>query len=107
MAGVPPLVGSDWVVGAHPPLIAMLLDGLGSPGKAAGEGYRGVMPAWRDVLDDQQIADVLNYVRMQSGVKDEEVSPESVARLRQIMEHRHAFWTAEELRESSVLQDGE
>ncbi len=38
MGGVPPLFGSEWVVGAPGPLTAILLDGLKGPGE-------GVMPA--------------------------------------------------------------
>lgn len=102
LAMVPPLIGSEWVVGRPMPLVAILLDGLRSPGTAGDENYRGVMPAWRDVLKDEQIADVLNFLRVQSGV-GVEVSPELVSGLREKAEHRHAFWTPAELREAAVL----
>ncbi len=38
-------------------------------------------------------------------MEGEEITPESVARLRAIKEHRHAFWTPNELREDPVLKD--
>ncbi len=98
LAMVPPLIGSERIMGPSLPLIAILLDGLKSPGEADDSHYRGVMPAWRDVLDDAQIADVLNYLRSESGEDGDDVLPSAVSEFRQVTEHRHAFWTPDELR---------
>lgn len=97
LAAVPPLEGSNRIAGPPSPLVAILLDGLNGPVTVRGERYRGIMPAWRDVLDDSQIADVLNYLRQQAGMAEGMILPEMVAVLRESTEHRHKFWTEIEL----------
>ncbi len=49
-------------------------------------------------LSDQQIADVLNYVRKEFGkVEDKEITPEDVASIRAKHPNRTTPWKVEEL----------
>ena len=57
----PPLRGTDWVNGDKARLIGVLLKGLQGV-EIDGEPYDNVMPA-HDFLTDQQLADVLTYIR--------------------------------------------
>ncbi len=62
----------------------------------AGQSYNGAMPAWRDVLRDEEIAAVATYVRQWDGNDAGPVAPENVAALRG--QQRANPWTADELR---------
>ena len=68
-AGVaPPLLGSEWVLtpgGGR--LVRIVLNGLTGPIRVRGQDWNQPMPAWRSVLDDDQVAAVLMYVRSQLG----------------------------------------
>lgn len=82
-AGVgPPLAGSEWVDGPVSNLIRIQLRGLEGPISVAGKEYTfpaGMFPLG---LDDQQIADVLTYIRNSFGHKASAVTVEQVAALR-------------------------
>ncbi len=97
-ASYPPLAGSEWLRGDSRVLIAILLDGLRGPVEVAGKTYAGVMPAWRDSLDDGEIAEVASYLRVTWG-EGGDVSGAEVATLREETKVRQRFWTAGELRE--------
>ena len=43
----------------------MLINGVSGPIQVQGKTWNLVMPPWRENLDDEQIATVLNYVRSQ------------------------------------------
>ncbi|NWK55615.1 ThuA domain-containing protein [Verrucomicrobiaceae bacterium N1E253] len=63
VAGVfPPLDGSDWLIAEPMHAAAILIHGLKGPIKVNGKAYNGVMPPLVDIKN-QQIADVLTYVR--------------------------------------------
>lgn len=64
--GIPPLDGSEWVVGeqASPARLArILLYGLTGTITVKGRTYNGLMPAQGNVLKDYEIAAVLTYIR--------------------------------------------
>ena len=64
----PPLVGSEWVVGDAPKrLPQILLHGIQGAIHVKGAVYNNAMPAWDSVLKDNQIADILTYVRGELG----------------------------------------
>ncbi|QJD78052.1 c-type cytochrome [Spirosoma rhododendri] len=72
----PPLRGVDWVTGDKTRLINVLLKGLQGQ-EIDGETYDNVMPA-HDFLNDQQLADVLTYIRSSFGNKAGAIKPEDV-----------------------------
>ena len=64
--GIPPLDGSEWVVGeqASPARLArILLYGLTGTITVKSRTYNGLMPAQGNVLKDYEIAAVLTYIR--------------------------------------------
>lgn len=64
----PPLAGTIYVTGSKTRLIDIVLKGLSDPLEINGEEYNNPMAA-HDFLTDQQIADVLTYVRNSFGNK--------------------------------------
>jgi mono/diheme cytochrome c family protein len=64
----PPLIKTEYVLGDKSRLIQIVLKGLNKPIEIEDETYTNVMPA-QSQLNDQQIADVLTYVRNNFGNK--------------------------------------
>jgi mono/diheme cytochrome c family protein len=98
-------VGSEWVTGPEEAVVHVLLDGLHGQITVAGATYNGAMPAWRDVLDDQEIAAVATYIRQWAPNQAPGLTPETVARLRQETAGRKAPWTATELQDLTPRGD--
>jgi mono/diheme cytochrome c family protein/glucose/arabinose dehydrogenase len=97
-AGFPPLDESNWVSGSEERLIKLTLHGLMGPFELKGVKYPGQVPMtpFGGLLNDQEIADVLTYVRNSFGNKAAPVTPESVAKVRQATGTR-SFYSPEEL----------
>jgi len=62
----PTLVKTKWVLGDKAVLVKIILKGMQGV-EIDGDTYRTLMPAQENVLSDQQIADVLTYVRNSFG----------------------------------------
>lgn len=77
----PPLTDKEWIEGDKTRLITIALNGLQGEIEVAGEKWNGVM-ASHSFLNDQQIADVLSYVRQSFGNNADAVTPEEVAAVR-------------------------
>jgi len=92
----PPLVGAEWVGFSEQRLIRIVLQGLRGKVKVKGEEFEMDMPAL-GVLDDEQIAAVLTYVRREWGHTYPAVSPAAVQQVRKATETREDAWTAPEL----------
>ena len=99
-SGWPPLAGSEWVTAEGPNrLIRIVLEGLQGPITVGGREFNtAVMLPWRSAFTDDQIADVLSYIRNDWGNKAGLVKPEQVKAIRQATEDRNGIaWTADEL----------
>ncbi len=59
----PPLAGNPTVSGNPVAVIAIVQGGLEGRLVVNGQAYSGIMPRWRGVLSDEQIAAVISYVR--------------------------------------------
>jgi mono/diheme cytochrome c family protein len=94
----PPIVGSDWVTGAPEVVVRILLNGLQGPVDVAGVTYNGAMPAWKDVLKDEEIAAVATYIRQLGANDAAAVNTSVVAELRKSDASRGGPWRADELR---------
>ncbi|HEY1050407.1 MAG TPA: c-type cytochrome, partial [Prosthecobacter sp.] len=96
----PPLEGSEWVSGDTATLIKIVLHGLTGPIQVAGTEYGKAVPVPMPPmgLDDQQVADVLTYIRSSFGHKSSPVKPEEVKATRAATAQRTTFWTPEELK---------
>lgn len=77
----PPLMGTSWVRGPKPVLISQILYGSSGKVEIDGEKFHNTMPAQAH-LTDQQIADVLTYVRNAFGNKASLVTPAEVKAVR-------------------------
>lgn len=93
----PPLVGSEWVTGPPELLVRIILHGLQGPVEVAGATYNGAMPAWMDVLANEEIAAVATYVRQLEANEASAISVEDVVTIRDAAP-RTTPWTAPELR---------
>ena len=92
----PPLVGSEWVAGSDKRLIRIVINGLRGPIKVKGEIFELDMPAL-GVLEDEQIASVLTYVRREWGHAFAPVEPNTVKAVRDETSKREDAWTMPEL----------
>jgi len=92
----PPLAGSEWAQGDEERIIRIVLHGLNGPITVEGKEFNNAMAALGGVLKDEQIANVLTYVRQEWGNKAPEVKVETVAKIRGEV-GSHSPWTAAEL----------
>lgn len=66
----PPLIKTKWILGDKKALAKIVLKGLkGGEIEIDGDHFNNPMPAQETTLNDQQIADVLTYVRNSFGNK--------------------------------------
>jgi glucose/arabinose dehydrogenase/mono/diheme cytochrome c family protein len=95
----PPLAGSPWVVGDKSIPVRMLLHGLSGPITVNGEPYGtgNPIPMPPSGLDDQQIADVLTWLRSNLGNNASAISPAEVSAIRESHKTRQTLWTLPEL----------
>jgi mono/diheme cytochrome c family protein len=77
----PPLIKTKYVLGLKAPLIKIVLNGMTGDLDINGDTYHNVMAPHSD-LTDQQIADVLTYVRNSFGNKASAVSVAQVKAVR-------------------------
>jgi hypothetical protein len=102
----PPLVGSDWPKAKKPDrLIRMILHGVMGPIKVNGQPFNTpapMMPGQAAMLSDQQIADVLTFVRAEFGGGASEVTPDQVKAIREAEKARATMWTEAELEKIPV-----
>jgi mono/diheme cytochrome c family protein len=98
--GCPPLANSDWAAGGGPNrIIRLVLDGGTGPIKISGKDYTpsATMLSFRGSLKDEQIADVLSYVRNSFGNKADIVKPDQVAKIRDATSTHHGPWPPSDL----------
>ena len=77
----PPLVKTKWVLGDKPTLIRIVINGMDEEISIKGETYSRAMPA-NPHLKDDEIADVLTYVRNSFSNKASAVSVAEVKKQR-------------------------
>lgn len=84
----PPLAGSEWVTGDSKRLAFILLHGVSGTLTVRGTTYNGSMPAFKDQLNDAEIAAVMTHIRSQWGNSAEGVVPDAVAGIRKATAER-------------------
>ena len=77
----PPLAGSDYLMADKKRAIGVVVNGLSGPVTVNGKEYNSVMPPMSQLTDDE-IANILTYVRNSWGNKGEAVSKDEVADVR-------------------------
>ena len=98
-AGFPPLDGTKWVLGDEERLIKLALKGLMGPIEVKGQKYPGLVPMtpFEGMLNDNDMAAVLTYVRNAFGNKASAISPAKVKEVRAKVKSKAGFYSAEEL----------
>ena len=80
----PPLIKTKWVLGDKKQLITVILKGMDEPIEVDGEDYNNVM-ASHAFLKDQEVADVLTYIRNSFGNKGSGVTAAEVKGVRVLL----------------------
>lgn len=93
----PPLLGSDWITGAKDLPIQIVLHGLMGPVEVGGKKFNNVMPPLGGTLSDQEIADVMTYVRQSWSNDASPVSVAEVAKVRKDTGDRKTMYQAADL----------
>ena len=99
---IPPLAGSEWVLGPDERVVRAVMFGLQGPIKVKGADFNSAMPPNGKVpgsgfnLSDDKIAAVLTYVRQEWGNTAGAITTEQVAAIH-AKEGEHKQWTSEEL----------
>ena len=95
----PPLLESEWVTGNPDRLIKLSLKGLYGPITVAGKDYPGIVPMtpYEGLLNDQELASVLTYVRQSFGNSASKVTEEQVAKIRKAISDKEGFYAPSEL----------
>jgi mono/diheme cytochrome c family protein len=78
----PPLIQTSFVLGDKEELIRIILNGFDKNVEIEGETFTNKMPPLKTILKDQQIADVLTYVRSSFGNKASAVTVAEVKAVR-------------------------
>lgn len=77
----PPLIKTPWILGDQTKLIKIVLNGFKEDVEINGDYYSNVMPSFA-YLKDQDIADVLTYVRSHFGNKASAITVKQVTAAR-------------------------
>lgn len=106
-SGFPPLAETKWVQGDPERLIKLVLKGLQGPIEVKGEQYPGQVPMtpFGGMLDDEEVAAVLTFVRNSFGNSASAVSPEKVKEIRAMIKDRSDFYSPQELLKQHPLEN--
>jgi len=92
----PPLAGSEWVVAADKVPVNILLHGITGKLTVKEAAYSGQMPAFKDKLNDAEIAGVLSYLRGNFGNTAGKISADTVKAEREASKDRKEPWNGDE-----------
>jgi mono/diheme cytochrome c family protein len=93
----PPLDGSEWVNGPISRVIRIPLHGLAGPITIKGENWNAAMPNVGGALSDEDIADLLTFIRGNWSNKAGPVQVDDVKKIRAKEAARSQPWSAAEL----------
>uniref|UniRef100_UPI003B59A6B5 PVC-type heme-binding CxxCH protein n=1 Tax=Shewanella gaetbuli TaxID=220752 RepID=UPI003B59A6B5 len=99
VAQFPPLSGTTWVTGQPERLIDIALHGIMGRMYVNGKKYDGHVPMtpFKGMLNDEEMAAVLTYVRNAFGNQASIVTPDQVKKVRASEPESTGFWTEESL----------
>jgi len=105
-ASFPPLAGTKWVLGNDERLIKVVLKGLQGPLDLEGKKYPGQVPMtpFGGMLNDEDVAAVLTYVRNSFGNKGTFIEPAKVKKVRAETSSKTGFYSPEELLKQHPLE---
>ncbi|PQO44194.1 PVC-type heme-binding CxxCH protein [Blastopirellula marina] len=106
----PPLDGSIWATGSEDRLISMALDGMHGTIEVKGKRYSSPplppMTGFRQLLNDEEMAAVLTFVRNNWSNRAKPITPQQVAKIRAVDRGDATFWFANDLLAKYPLEDG-
>jgi mono/diheme cytochrome c family protein len=105
-SGFPPLHNTNWVEGNQDRLIKLVLKGLHGPIEVQGKTYPGQVPMtpFEGMLNDEEVAAVLTYVRNSFGNNSSAVSPARVKEIRAATKNKTGFYSPQELLKQHPLE---
>jgi mono/diheme cytochrome c family protein/glucose/arabinose dehydrogenase len=105
-SGFPPLNNTKWVTGNEDRLIKVVLKGLLGPIEVDGKKYPGQVPMtpFAGLLNDDEVAAVLTYVRNSFGNQAGAVSAEKVKKVRASIESKKDFYSPDHLLKEYPLE---
>ncbi|SKB54994.1 PVC-type heme-binding CxxCH protein [Dyadobacter psychrophilus] len=105
-SGFPPLTGTTWVLGNDERLIKLALKGLLGPIEVNGQKYPGQVPMtpFAGLLNDEEMAAVLTYVRNSFGNKGPAIMPDKVKQVRAATESKKDFYSPDQLLKEHPLE---
>ncbi|NNG10807.1 MAG: c-type cytochrome, partial [Arenibacter sp.] len=98
-SGFPPLAGSKWVTGSEERLIKLTTNGLMGPIEVNGKKYPGQVPMtpFGKLLNAEEMAAVLTYVRNTFGNKASVISADKVKEVQEKIKDKEGFYSPAEL----------
>lgn len=105
-SGFPPLRQTPWVTGSEERLIKLVMKGMQGPLEINGTHYPGQVPMtpFEGLLNDEEIAAVLTYVRNSFGNQASPVDPALVKKIREEVRSYKGFYSAQELTQYHPLE---
>lgn len=107
----PPIDGTLWATGNEDRLIRMVLDGMHGTIEVKGKVYSSPplppMTGFRQLLNDEEVAAVLTYVRNSWSNRAKPITPAQVAKMRAVQRSKDStFWSVVDLMKEYPLEDG-
>ena len=78
-------------------MIRIVLHGVRGSIEVDGKTYNREMLGFGNVMQDEEVASLLTFVRSRWGEIETPVKPETVGRIRRATADRIGYWTADEL----------
>jgi mono/diheme cytochrome c family protein len=105
-SGFPPIAGTPWVTGSDERLIKLVLNGLMGPLEVNNQKYAGQVPMtpFGGLLNDEEVAAVITYVRNSFGNEASVVTPQQVKKIREASKSKTGFYSPEELLKQHPLE---
>jgi len=105
-SGFPPLTGTKWVTGNDDRLIKIVLKGLLGPIEVDGKKYPGQVPMtpFAGLLNDNEVAAVLTYVRNSFGNQGGAITAEKVKTVRASIEGKTDFYSPDQLLKTHPME---
>ncbi len=103
----PPLSGVKWVTGSEERLIKLTLKGIMGPIDVKGKTYPGQVPMtpFGGMLNDEEVASVLTFVRNAFDNKAPYITPDKVKEVREAIKDKEGFYSAQELLQEHPLEE--
>lgn len=106
-SGFPPIAGTRWILDDDERLIKLTLKGLQGPIEVLGKSYPGQVPMtpFGGLLNDEEVAAVLTYVKNSFGNKGEPIKASQVKAIRDATVDKKNLYTVEELLAEHPLKE--